>query len=523
MLPSGLTDFIDIECVPRLAAADVYGGVEFADLRRRYLRGRCPLAGPYAQPGSLVVDTRTLRWSCLDHCRRGGQSLLAFLNGGHFPRAGSGELKAVVEKAAKLAGVPSGALPEITPDAEREFGSRERVASLLETFFLQAHALLHSAGGPARQAAEAFLARHGLDGEQLEDLPLGLAADVETVRRGLEEAGFSAQEIEASSLAADERLAGRLIGPIRDRHGRILSFWARDPLDRPPKLLFKGPWKEETALVGLDAAFHAAGPRRNQLGDLLVLERLFDALVLQGLGFSRAAAVAGPASDLTCRRWERLAALGVRRVTLVPDDSDASRQSALAAVENVFCAKPAPDVWVLLPEGLGRHPTAAGLALARGLREFQTTLQARLVHAYHYKALALLKKHRPASGWTDAARHAAWKEAIEFYATSEPKSRRDLDAHFVPAIVAGLQRGWDTFQPLSQTSAETQPAESTPPRPPIPAPAVEPHVPDRPAGAAEQAAEASSPSVGLGRASRNGANGHCRLHHCDTTVCFCFD
>ncbi len=527
MLRSTLADFIDLQCVPRLAAAEVYGKVQFDDLRRRYLRGRCPFDGSHAGPESFVVDAWTLRWSCLDHCQKGGQSVLSYLNGGSLPQAG-GELRALVERLALGAGVPSGTLPEISKETDEEFRAHERVAGLLETFFLQAHTLLHSAQPSVRQSAEAFLARHGLVGEPFDDLPIGLAADMRSVRRGLEMAGFTAQEIDASALTADERLAGRLVGPIRDRSGRILSFWARDPLDRSPRVLFKGSWKEETALVGLDAAFHGAGSRREHVGDLLVLERVFDALVLQGLGFSRAAAVAGPASDLTRARWERLAALGVRRVTLVPDDSGVSRRNALVAVESAFRAKPSPDVWVLLPEGLGQHPTAAELVRARGLREFQTTLQARLVHAYRYKALALLEQHRPASGWTEIARHRAWKEAIEFYATSDTKSRPNLDAHFVPAIVAGLQRSWDAFEPQGRTSTEVATLEAPPPRPPISVPLVAtrslgPPGPTETISLAVAPARVADPAGVPRRPARNGANGYCHLHHCDTTVCFCFD
>jgi hypothetical protein len=168
------------------------------------------------------------------------------------------------------------------------------------------------------------------------------------------------------------------------------------------------------------------------------------------------------------------------------------------------------------------------LARARGLPEFQSVLQARVVHAYHYKALAVLKKHRPDSGWDDSARHAAWKEAIEFHSTSDPKNRPELDSHFVPVIVAGLERSWETFQPLTQAPADDPPAERFAPRPPIPRPIATPCLSEKPANIEEQTSQGSLPTgrngLGLrGPASRNGINGYCRIHRCDTTVCFCFD
>jgi len=527
MLQSSLSEFFETRCLPRLSASVVYRGVKFDGRHQSYLQGPCPFAGGKTHPGSFLVDARTLRWTCLDHCHRGGQSVLAFLNGGQFPRLGTGELEKALEKAARLAEIPRKNLPQMTPEAQQELAHRERVASLLETFYAWARQRLRTATVAVRQSMDAFLERHGFPIENLEDVPAGFLPDFPSLRHGLEQAGYAPQEIEASRLCADKRLVGRLIGPIRDRYGRILSFWARDPRDRPPKFLFKGPWKEHAPLVGLDVAFSGLNQGGKHLDDLLVFERLFDALVLHGLGFSQAAAVAGPASDLTSNRWEQLAALGVRRVTLAPDPSATSCEATLAAIENSSKAKSAPKVWVLLPEGSSHVLSKAEHTTRNRIPGLRSMLETQVVHAYHFKAMSILEKHRPASGWNDSARHAAWKEAIEWYARCELRNVPDLDSHFVPTIVAGLERNWETFERIGGAEPAEHVVEQPPmPEPtasPIPAPAPVEDAVAEPEPIACPVSSNGHTTVLRRRSSRNGVNGYCRIHHCDTTICFCFD
>jgi len=412
---------------------------------------------------------------------------------------------------------------------ERAADPPSRVDRLFEAFFHEARRALEgeSLSRDARQCAIDFLSAHGFDVRRIDQLPIGLFTDGPSVRQRLEEAGFSLQEIEASALAADERLAGRLIGPIRDPRGKILSFWARHPKDRPPRLLFKGSWKEAAVLVGLEAAFEAAGPRRDRVEELVVVERLLDALLLQSHGVPNVAAIAGPARDMTERRWARLAALGVRRVTLLPDPERAFDEGFLRAVENACRAKPAPEVFVVPPELWNDHSTAAEFFRARGLSAFRAVLRSDGTHAFSFRASAILRKHRPGSGWTEASRHAAWKAAIELYATAAHDRVSELDAHFVPTIVAGLRRSWDTFEPIDckdvdvahavgQDSSRPEECEedATLPAETLnqgPEPNAAPQPPE------PKTAHANATSIGTG------VNGFCRHHRCDPSVCFCFD
>jgi hypothetical protein len=190
---------------------------------------------------------------------------------------------------------------------------------------------------------------------------------------------------------------------------------------------------------------------------------------------------------MTPARWERLADLGVRRVILIPDDSETSRRNVLTAVENAFRADPAPAVWVLSPEALSPYPTGVALARARGVAEFHSLVQAGAMVGYHYKALSMLLD-----------------------------SRHNLK---VPGLVCGQAAG--------ARLAERVAVERLAPRPVISRPSAISCTSEAEARtdtltrARHPARESSGTVLRCRTSSTDG--GYCRIHHCDTTVCFCFD
>lgn len=545
--PSNLPEFFQHEVFPRLAVEAVYADVEFTASDGRYWRGLCPWAPKKGAAETFWVDAETLRWFCLDHCGRGGQSPLAYLAGGHFPQAGTDAYRAAVEKAAALAAVVVPDLPHPSLEDEHRLIQQERVASLLETFFFHAHRLLldTSSPAPARQAALDFLAEHGFDPADLADLPVGLFLDAEAMQKKLEEAGFSAQEIDASELAADQRLPGRLVGPIRDPQGGIVSFWARHPEDQPPRFLFKGKWRDEIGLFGLDMALRpTAGGDEN----LVVVEHLLDTVLLQSKGIWNVAAIAGQCRDFGENRWRRLADLGLRRVTLALDQVE-DYAGVTELLDAAFRVRPPFEIYLLLLDGQTEHRSTAEMLRACDAESFSALLAAHGVHAYSYRACAILERHKAGQPWTEARRHAAWKEAIEFYVLSGPENAPRLDEHFVPVIVAGLGRTWETFEPCGRgeetdeeeidevDESEIQLEETSEEGPgeieetqdereilsaedpishtihkPQPEPAAEP--------APLPPQEDTLPPAT--NASTNG-RGFCPLHRCPATTCFCFD
>ena len=250
----------------------------------------------------------------------------------------------------------------------------ERLLGLLDAFARMTHQALLS--GPERtealNAARAFLERLGFEPDRFHAIPVGFFADCATLRRRLEEAGYSAEEIEASELVADSRLDGRLVGPIRDPEGCIRSFWARHPSDTRPPYLFKGRWKEELGAVGLEVAYPAVRLGR---APLVLVEALFDALLIQSLGFPNIAAIGGSAAHMSRERWQRLALWGVRRVMLVPSATESGHRDARVALKNAARAQPAPQVALVAPARLGRYRTAGDLVRGAGLGAFRAILE----------------------------------------------------------------------------------------------------------------------------------------------------
>jgi hypothetical protein len=508
-----LTQFYWQEVAPHLSTDRVYGDVEFFDTDGRFWHGRCPGAARDGVDATTTIDSVTLRWSCPSHCRSYSQSPLAYINGGRFPKPGSGEYRKAIVKAAKLAKVHPDGAPETNPEEELAAQREERVANLLETFFLHAHFLLldDASREPAVDAVRDYLGVEGFPEVNMAMLSLGVVTGIDAMRAGLREAGFSAQEIEASGLTGDPRLAGRLISPIRDPFGRIVSFWARSPKDQRPRVLYKGHWKDEVGLTGLDRALH---PESGGLRNLIVVERVLDALLLQAAGVPNVAAIGGPASELTEARAAPLVHAGVRRITLaLCDDADGS--SALAAAAHLRRFVRPIQVYVVPAACLEPCLTVAEFVQRNGLPQFQQRLEDDAIHAFCFQAEVILRRHCGPSGWTEAARHAAWKEAIEFHALTGPRHAKSLNQHFIPTIVAGLGRSWSEFEPLDGDSAGPSAAPEA-----AAAPIAEPVAEVAPPVEAKPLPSAPAAK----RKRRGGKSGTiCAIHHCDITDCFCFD
>lgn len=373
-------DFYEREVLPRLTADMVYGGLGFTSRGGRYWRGPCPLHN--GKDSNFSVDSQTLGWRCFSRC--GGGSALAFLNGGTSPRGA--DFVEVVKRAATLAGVDASPLErDLTPEEENRYHERERRRSLFEVFLEQARAALLE---DKANAARAYLEARGFPEDCLKDLDLGLFTTPADVKAGLAGAGFTADELEASGLLKDGRWEGRLVGAWRDRWGHVETFFARDltgKADEGAKYLYRaGTRKEDLVAFGLDVALKNEEGRK----DLVLVEGVLDVVSLHRLGFRNVAAIGGAGRELSAKRWESLAALGVRAVTLVLDDDEPGRTGTLAALENVSKGSNVPVVYVVDPADLAPCKDPDELVRKKGLGAFCSVLsKAYPREVYHVRAL----------------------------------------------------------------------------------------------------------------------------------------
>ncbi len=342
------------------------------------------------------------------------------------------------------------------------------------------------------EKAWACLAREGLTKELVARTPIGLLGDCASMRARLVERGFSSQEVREAELAADPRLPGRLVGPIRDAQGQIVAFWARDPEDQSPRFLFKGDWKRTTPAIGLDVALPVVAD--GSLG-LLLVEEIFDALLLQALGFSGVAAIGGPLADLTATRWEAMAAMGIGCVTLAPKGGRSANRMLETALDHAYAARRAPAVLVLPPEAWGEFRSINDLVRRGGLEWLGSALDRGVVHGYDQKARRMLARHRDGSVWTHSGKLAAWNEAVRFYHQRTRAGVEDLDEFFVPPIAAELGIRWDRtrFCPADRPT---------------------------PSGVEAETPDLSSPPE---QTKSRLPEGYCPIHRCDPLRCFCFD
>lgn len=369
-----------------------------------------------------------------------------------------------------------------------EVDQAEHDACLMETFFSLAHDLLKGQfpSNHVGHACQDYLSRLGFNLGYADALPLGLFVDHSTIHDGLVEAGYDSEELESSGLLADQRLAGRVIGPIRGLTGRITGFWARHPEDLPPKYLyFSRGWKHEAIAFGLDLAIRACPACQ---GELVLVQDILDTLLLQSSGMLNVASLLNSDATVTARRWQRFASLGIKRVTLVMNGDEDGTARILESIDNAFRATNRPTVYVVPGDERIAFKSPGDYVRKNSLGGFIRFIQEQAVHAYTYKASALLKRHR-GHGWTEANMRAALDEAIAFYVSQETTGHGDLDSFFVPPIVDELGLDWryanEPEPTVSRTASEPAPTTTV-------------------------------------RGRRSGST-ECMLHGCGETDCFCFD
>ncbi|MEW5911864.1 MAG: DNA primase [Thermodesulfobacteriota bacterium] len=356
----------------RLAAniAEVVGRRVKLTPAGKSLKGLCPFHGD-SDP-SLIVNRERGTWHCFG-CGEGGNVFTFVMKdeGLTFPEA--------VKELARRYGVrlPK---PQLTPAQKRQDQERQRLLRVMELagiFFSEQLA------APAGAAARRYLAdQRGLSPQVVAEFGLGYAPDSwEALRRHLGGKGVPEELALQTGLLVPrdkgdgcyDRFRGRVMFPIADAAGRLVSFGGRVLGGGEPKYL-NGP---ETPLFNKSATLYNLPRARRHMrakDRALVVEGYFDVITLAAMGLGETVAPMGTA--LTSQQVRRLKGQASNLV-LVFDGDDAGRRAARRSLPLCLAEGVSPAV-LLLPQGhdpdtFARERGASGmeeaLAQARPLLE----------------------------------------------------------------------------------------------------------------------------------------------------------
>lgn len=271
-----------------------------------------------------------------------GVRFLDLVNGGRKPTGP--EFLSAVRSLCDLAGV---SFPEREVSAE-EVERRQKVEarrSVLEVVTEYAQGVLFS---PAGEAALSFLTKErGFTEDEARGLGLGFYDSVGKVRQALEAAGVDLKAAEEAALLWP-KLEGYVLIPWADAMGHPLTLYGRwstktPPEGRPKTLALPGEGTKSSPLY-FDRA-RRAGHR-----DLVAVEGVFDAALLQARGDSRV--VAYVAAQFSGGQVETLTRHRVRSVVVCPDPDGGGDRGALSSVDALTKAGIDAYVTPRLPDGL---------------------------------------------------------------------------------------------------------------------------------------------------------------------------
>ncbi|MHB8763513.1 MAG: DNA primase [Deferrisomatales bacterium] len=303
-------------------------------------KGLCPFHAE--KTPSFVVNEERGTYHCFG-CGAGGSAF-------RFVMEAEGRtFLDAVQVLAERAGVPLRTGPE---DAGARRGREERQL-LLVVLELACRYYRHQLNeGRAGEQARAYLERRQVPPEAAEAFRLGCAPEGwDPLARFLRSRGVDLELAAKAGLLAErasgghyDRLRNRLVFPIADAGGRVVSFGGRVLGQGEPKYL-NGPdspvFRKGELLYGLGQAAETLRKDRRAL----VVEGYLDVISLHARGYSGALATLGTA--LTAEHVQ-----GLRRradeAVLVYDGDDAGRKAAFRSLE-VFLAEGFPCRVVLLP------------------------------------------------------------------------------------------------------------------------------------------------------------------------------
>ena len=307
------------------------------------LRARTPLAALVGRRVRLTRSGRQWKGCCPFHGEK-TPSFYVYDDGYHcFGCGAHGDAisfvmqtqgSSFIDAVTQLAGEAGLEVPAPSPAAARAEERRQTANAALEAALAYYRQQLSAPGG---QEARAYLEQRGLSLDTIAQFGLGWSGPGrgeltrELGRQGIDLATIDATGLLRETEAGEKRelFYNRVMFPIRDRRGRLVSFGGRTLGAGQPKYV-NGPetplYSKRRILYGLDLARE---PVRAG-ADLLVVEGYMDVIALHQAGFAGAVAPLGTA--LTEEQLEELWALSPAPILSFDGDKAGSR-AALRALD----------------------------------------------------------------------------------------------------------------------------------------------------------------------------------------------
>lgn len=296
--------------------------------------------------------------------------------------------------------------------------------------------------------ARAYLTKRGYDEDAVHRFSLGYApAAWDRLVQTAAKRGVGGDVLEGAGLALPRREGGhydrfrnRVIFPIADLQGRVITFGARALSDEDNPKYLNGPetvvFKKANVLYALDQARDAIR-KHGQDGEALLMEGYTDVLTCHLHGVDRA--VAGMGTAFTPQQ-ARLLKRFTKRVVLVYDGDEAGRQAAERTLD------------ILLPEGL--EVCVVLLPLGRDVDEILLEEGAEALEARITGALDVLDfKLEALGGQHDLASPRGRAQIAEAVTETITKVPSPVERDQLFRELAERLGGTDTERPLRQVAS----------------------------------------------------------------------
>ncbi|ACK73704.1 phage/plasmid primase, P4 family (plasmid) [Gloeothece citriformis PCC 7424] len=299
---------------------------------------------------------------------------------GRWERARKADFVAAVRELCELGSIP---FPERDPspsEIEKAVKEETRRAILRETIKICSDLLWSEFGREARQY---LITERGLTEQQIKDFNLGYYRKRADLVDYLKHKKFSASEIKGAAVALTS-WEGYIIIPWLDENGRVLTLYGRysqktAPEGRPKTLALPGISTKRAPLY-LDRAI-ASNHR-----EVIFVEGVFDALLLQALGETRA--VSGVAASFSNEQIECLKRNRIEKVYHLGDPDG----GGIGGTNSNLMRLTRSGISVYVPPTLPDVLDPDEFVLRKGITALKQLLE-QSEHGYRWKAKQIVAEH----------------------------------------------------------------------------------------------------------------------------------